>query len=132
MNQIEHSFENAAKAILYFTSINDFTDSQNLFCKQCVDYNMTSKCCKKYYCDKIHKDDPNQKLIKKVVCTLRHWDSLDDKVEEKLCLTKCKYDKKCKKGSKCTFLHTADTVQSMALYLRYNFNCSFKYDLIWF
>lgn len=124
---VEHSFENATKAILYLTSVNDSEDAKELFKKKCNE----KECNKKYYCDKIHKNDVNQMLVHEIIDTLQHWDSLSDDVENNLCLIKCKFDRRCKNGSKCTYLHTKDSVQSFALYLRYNFNCSFKYDFIW-
>ena len=115
------------KAVNYFTDTCDLKDAGELFKNTCHGYDKHQCCDAQHLCDKIHFNSYDQKIIIQIVEVLIKWDKLPINLESRLGLTPCRFQDKCNHGSCCSFLHTDDIIQKLALDLRYNYNCSFKW-----
>jgi len=113
------------KAVIYHTSTKDVVDARHLFTEHCTQ----PYCEAQYFCDKKHEGDVTQLIVCDVLNVLLYWDTVSFEQESKLCLSECKFHAqgKCTKGSACTYAHMDDVVQQIALDMRYNYNCSFKW-----
>ena len=120
------SFDKIHKAITYFTDTCDLVDAGKLFTNLCPQYESEHRCDSQHLCNKIHFDSVDQKIIYQIIAVLIKWDRLSAIQEKHLCLKPCRF-KNCKKGSACTYLHSEDMIQKIALDMRYHYNCSFKW-----
>lgn len=116
------------KSIIYQTSTKDIVDAQTMFQSYCED----TYCEAGYFCDKIHSKNASQKFANEILQILLVWDLLPSENESTLCIRPCQFHMNgvCNKGSVCTFLHEDDIIQTIALDMRYNYNCSFKWSFL--
>ena len=116
------------KSIIYQTSTKDIVDAQNMFQSYCED----TYCEAGYFCDKIHSNNASQKFSNEILQIILAWDLLPSERESTLCLRPCQFHLNgiCNKGTACTFLHKDDIMQTIALDMRYNYNCSFKWSFV--